>query len=489
MAFAPITRRLCNAAWTFAQDTRGNMTMMFGLAAIPVIAAAGMAIDYARISRVHDEIQLVADGATLAAAGAKNLTGTKDERKVQRVAIATSYLTKGLARVTDAETIGTPEVVATNAKVTISVNASVKGSFINVLDAVKQDSGYSQDGGGGDQDGGKKGRSYGMTISSEATWIAGVNYLCMLVLNNNDAESLHVKGTADINARGCSIWVNSKSNTGLYQNGTASITAEQICVNGNYSGSNYHPVAPRSGDKDCPQLPDPLATQFLTDYEATWDSENIENIKYDGYNKTNKKYAQMIFDASGDHTIYPGRYRGGIKVQNNRTINMEPGVYFIENGNFTIQSGGIVNATGGVTIVLTDLAAKTTKNNSSSARIDVQAGGSLNIKAPAEGPFAGLAIAQHPNSVPNADSKATANSIIGGGTVEMEGLVYYPAQILYITGNGWISQNDDLFAIVADKVYVEGNGQLNIGQAADFDSAGLPALPSTGEGEAKISLR
>lgn len=45
--------------------------MIAALGSIPVIAAAGMAIDYARISRVHDEMQLIADGATLAAAGAE----------------------------------------------------------------------------------------------------------------------------------------------------------------------------------------------------------------------------------------------------------------------------------------------------------------------------------------------------------------------------------------------------------------------------------
>ena len=308
---------------------------------------------------------------------------------------------------------------------------------------------------------GSGGRTYDMTINSEASWNAGVNYLCMLVLNKEDAQSLHVKGTADITSHGCSIWDNSSSNTGLYQNGDATITAKQICVNGNYAGTNFYPVAPQHGDVNCPQLPDPLKDKFLADYEATWSSSDTP--VYNGYNSTNKKYSQLTFDASGEHTIYPGRYRGGIKVMNNRTVNMEPGIYFIENGNFTIMAGGVVNATGGVTIVLTDLAAKTTKTDSSATRIDVQAGGNLNIKAPAEGEFAGLAIAQHPNSIPNDSSKSSANSIIGGGTVEMVGIVYYPKQILYITGNGWISQNAELFAIVANKVWALLSRERSVG--------------------------
>ncbi len=42
---------------------------------------------------------------------------------------------------------------------------------------------------------------------------------------------------------------------------------------------------------------------------------------------------------------------------------------------------------------------------------------------------------------------------------------------------------------MADRIFVEGNGQLYVGQAADYEAAGLPALPSTGNTDNKIALQ
>ena len=67
MAFADMMTAAHRRMKNYLRSTSGNLTMIAALGSIPVIAAAGMAIDYARISRVHDEMQLIADGATLAA--------------------------------------------------------------------------------------------------------------------------------------------------------------------------------------------------------------------------------------------------------------------------------------------------------------------------------------------------------------------------------------------------------------------------------------
>ena len=90
----------------------------------------------------------------------------------------------------------------------------------------------------------------------------------MLALNPSVSEALHVKGTADITAKNCAIWDNSSSNSGLYQNGNATITAASIYVVGNYYGSNFSPKPSTS----VAVFADPLATQFATDYAATYAS-------------------------------------------------------------------------------------------------------------------------------------------------------------------------------------------------------------------------
>ena len=176
-------------------------------------------------------------------------------------------------------------------------------------------------------------------------------------------------------------------------------------------------------------------------------------------------------------------------------ITMSPGVYFIVDGTLNIKAGGEVIATGGVTIIITktNVSAPITDIKS---KLTVQAQGNLSIKAPSTGPFAGIAIAQHPNVIAGT-TKVNGNNIQGGGKVAITGIVYYPKQILYITGSGLgtvstpdkIATADPLFAIVADRIIIEGNGQLKVGGAVDNVSAGLPALPTAGVGKTTVSIR
>lgn len=480
MAIADITTALRRHTSRFLRSDGGNLTMIATLAAIPIIGAAGMAVDYARISRVKDKLQLVTDGATLAAAGARNVTGTADQRKQKRIDIATNYLTQGLATITDVDVVDTPVVTATASNVSISVKATVKGSFMNVFNATAKDDADFDYGGGGSEEG-SNGRKYDIRVSSQSGFKSGASYLCMLVLNPTAAQSLEVQGTADIDSKGCAIWVNSNSMTGLYENGVATVTADKICVRGYYAGTAYYPDKPKSGSIDCPLYPDPLAAKFATDYATAWAAA----VNRPGH--TSPK--------GGTETLYPGKYVGGLTINNGGRITLSPGIYFMVGDKMNIKAGGEVFANGGVTIVLTDANVSSPVINSS-AKLTVIGKGNLSIKAPSSGPFAGIAIAQHPNSVPGT-TKSAANNIQGGGTVEITGIIYYPKQVLYITGGGfgtisnpeWISKNAPLFAIVADKVFVEGNGQLKMGQAADFESSGLPQLPVQGTGKTTVSLK
>ena len=478
MAIAAIMIAARKLTRKYLRSTGGNLTMVAALGSIPVIAAAGMAIDYARISRVHDEMQLVSDGATLAAAGARNLTGTSENKKTQRVAIATNYMSNGMAKLTDVDVVGTPTVVATSSNVTVSVQATVKGSFMNVLNALDSDAEIGSVGGANVD--GTHGRTYGIRVSSRAGWNEGMSLLCMLVLNPSASQSLEIQGTADIVAPGCAVWVNSNSNSALYENGNATLTAKKICVNGSYIGTSYYPDLPKTGSGNCPVYPDPLAAKFLTDYATAWSAAPT-------------RPAQTPI--GGTVTLQPGKYTGNIRVNNGGKVTLSPGIYFIVNGAMDIRSGGEVIATGGVSIIITGSNVSSPITNTSS-KLTVMAHGNLSIKAPSSGPFAGIAIAQHPNIIAGT-TKTNGNNIQGGGKVEVTGIVYYPKQILYITGGGVgtvanpekIATSDPQFAIVADKVMIEGNGQLRVGGSSDSEASGLPALPSAGAGKTTISLK
>ncbi|HUR43382.1 MAG TPA: pilus assembly protein TadG-related protein, partial [Aestuariivirga sp.] len=117
----------------FLPNSSGNVTIMVALAAIPLVAGAGLAIDYLRGVRTQSELQQVADAAALAGAAAKNVTGTTAQKKAQREAIATNYITASVAKVSDVVMVGSPVVTSSTDFVDIQLNAKVAGSLINVL--------------------------------------------------------------------------------------------------------------------------------------------------------------------------------------------------------------------------------------------------------------------------------------------------------------------------------------------------------------------
>lgn len=466
MAFADMTTALRRRMKRLLRSDRGNMTMIAALSAIPIVGAAGVAIDYARISRVHDEVQTVADGAMLFAAGARTLGGTLADKRATRQKLANSYLKTTLAGISDAKVLGAT-VVASDTSINVEVKARVSGSLSNVLAGFGESAGIG-DGGGGEH-AGNAGRSYDMTVKSTASWKKLINYICLLVLNESDSDSLSIQGTADINSKNCSVQVNSISNRALYANGNSTLKANQINVHGNFlsSGTNFTPQ-PSVG---VPRFADPLAAKFATDYTDAWAAAGTLKSAPSG---------------GGTSTITPGKFPG-FSINNGGRLTMSPGVYFIIGGTLNIKSGGEVIAPGGVTIVFTENNVASPVANSA-AKLTVQAGGHLSIKAPSSGRFAGIAVASHPNVRPGTQ-KNTANNIQGGGALDLTGIMYFPKQILYVTGAGSVAQTSPMFAIVADKVWLEGNGQLAIGQSSDFEAAGLPALPSSGTIEAKIALK
>jgi hypothetical protein len=105
-----------------------------------------------------------------------------------------------------------------------------------------------------------------------------------------------------------------------------------------------------------------------------------------------------------------------------------------------------------------------------------QAGANIVLSARKTEPFKGIAVGQHPDSVPDKE-----NLIIGGGQMEINGILYFPKQPLKITGDGDIGATISQFAIIADTIAIEGNGQLNIEIGENYREAGLPDLAEADE--------
>jgi hypothetical protein len=124
----------------------------------------------------------------------------------------------------------------------------------------------------------------------------------------------------------------------------------------------------------------------------------------------------------------------------------------IQSGNLTIRSGGKLLAPAGATIVLTGDA----------SRIDLQAGGSADIRAPTAGAWRGIAVAVKPQSAQR------TSDMIGGGSLLFDGIIYLPSQKLRLNGGGDLSVAGLRRVFVARTLETAGNGRVFVNGSPDL---------------------
>ena len=411
----------------------GHITMFAALSLIPLGLSVGAAVDYLRMSRAKTQLQSIADSAALSAASASRLAGSPVQQRRKREVIAQSYISNAIAESAEVWVTGAPSVLIDESNVKVRMAARVPASFMNLANAIP----------------GMTSKNRDMAVEVQSTVHYMSRYICLLALNPSASEALSVKGTVNLTAPDCVIQANSSSNSALYANGGARVEAFSICAVGNSAGSGFNPTP----DNSCLSAPDPYSKVFATDYAATYDAAVVRSTT-------------SFVPSNSMEVLRPGIYTGGIRVASGRGVELAPGVYFIKDGELEIRAGGTVAGTG-VSIIFV---------GNSNAVLNVQGGGSFTIKAPASGVFAGIAVASHPSVVPS-----KSNRITGGGTIEMEGVVYFPTQTLAIGGNGKIGVGTKQFSMVADKFAIDGTGQLDIIQSADYSAAGLPPLKTTAQ--------
>lgn len=210
----PSWRRL---ARRFTADTSGQVALIFGLCAIPIVIAASVALDMSNASTMKSEIQAAADTAVLAAA--TRLAVNASEADKEQIALDTFYA--NLSPVLAANITGSPDVdIDFPAK---TVHMAVTLNTKPLLSSLATD-------------------AVALRIEASAGVSSGTP-ICLIALNPTASQSLSIQGTADILADGCAIHVNSKADDdALYQNGNGSATADSFCVHGEYSGNNFDPT-------------------------------------------------------------------------------------------------------------------------------------------------------------------------------------------------------------------------------------------------------
>lgn len=315
----------------FRKDTRGNMSILFCMAMLPLMLAAGIAVDYSAGSSARSQLQAAVDAAALAGVALQTYeAGSKTEE-------AARIFNTHLQLIDLGSEIPTPNVAVEPEKVTVSASADVRTTFLQVVGVNT------------------------VEVSTSATAVPLERTpICLLALNPSAPSTISVTGTAELDASECAVHANSSDPAALRVQGAATASAKVFCSKGGYHGRNFEPL-PRT---ECPTVPDPYAGLPVPSGLAC-------------------DFNDRTFH-SGAHTAVPGVYCGGMDVGDHATVTLQPGVYVVRDGPLTMHAHSTVVGSG-VTFYF----------YGADAVLNIRSFSTVELTAPTSGPYAGVAFAQH----------------------------------------------------------------------------------------------
>ena len=394
----------------FARNERGVIAIQFAMISVPMVAFSGIAVDYSKVISIRKQLQDIADSTVIA--GARLPATSSDRRLSEANHMIAASLTA--AKLGDA----TFNVNASNANVTIDLNYSYKTSLMGVLGVERFD----------------------ISVKSAAqSQVENGGVACLISLNETTDDGLHLQGINKVSSRNCWTWVNSNSPTSINAVGAAIGTGQGFCTHGGASGADHFDPQPYT---QCDIIDDPFANTFRNAPSADASCQHTDlSLKNDTF------------------VLQPGVYCGNTVLKPQANVTMMPGVYEFRDGYLEVQGQASLSGKG-VTLHF----------NGNNTQFIVRGGGHVDLKAPAEGDYAGFVMVE-----PKRTGSSVRETIIqGGGRIKIEGIVYAPLWRVNIGGNGEINQESHFFAMVADHYYMEGNGRLYV--QSDANGAGLPDL-------------
>lgn len=281
---------------------------------------------------------------------------------------------------------------------------------------------------------------------------------CILALSTTASPALTVTGSTNIKLTDCAVASNSTADDSFKMSGLGSYL-ETDCVatvGGAETTSNLTLVncdspttLPHPGVQD-PYwwIPEPTGIDCQTMYPG-------KNTKVGKPNQTTTVTATDPWDISEDPPLEVKvmRFCNGLDVKGDVTF--DPGVYIIENGNFTVSGTTTPKISGeGVTFYFT---------NGGAAKIAANA--QLDLKAPEEGdgPYAGILFF-------GGYDDTDAHIIQGNSLSTLTGAIYMPASEVTFSGNS--DSGSGCTQVIANTIILTGNSDL----AIDCSDAGTQEI-------------
>jgi len=406
--------RLLRFGSDLRRDVRGSTMVIFALALPAIIAAVGAAVDFGFMTVQKNHLQEAVDAAALAAAREANLANA-DKMQIRQV--AGTVLKANLDKAGGGVRFMTRVIPK---PLSVEVVAKQRSKLFFTAEILGKET---------------------ATVRARAVArVFGGVPVCVIGLDEQASSTVSLDSNAKLTAKTCAVYSNSKSSSGLSSKSNAVLEAELICSSGGEVGGswNYKPAALT----DCPPVEDPLAKRPAP--------------PIGGCKAKNLEVKDMTW------TLQPGVYCGGLRIDGNARVKFQPGVYFIKDGPFNVDSNSIIEGEF-VGFYLTGKGS--TFRFASNAKVT--------LTAPKDGPMAGLLFFED-----RAAPALRRHEILSNYARELVGTIYLPNGQFIVDADNEVADQSAYTAIVARRI--ELNSGPNLVLNTDYGLTEIPVPEGIG---------
>jgi hypothetical protein len=425
-----------------SQREGGQVLVVFALFLTSLLAICALAVDIGLAYREGSKMQAAADAAALAGAGA--LPVGIDAATVEALTYAES---NGYVDGQDGFniTVTTPYNGETD-KIEVLIDGPTPAKFAKVL---------------------------GISFFSQSHRAVATYYghtqlnAALLSLDQTSCSAYDQSGSSIVTVNGGGIMVNSSCNPSMTQGGSGGTYGDvlQYFSPGGSSGTFSPPPKPVNA-----KMPDPLAGLDPPDFDPlTCVSYTDITQPCQSPDSGGTPEAPASRSVSGNATLKPGVYYGGLKITGSGNVTFEAGTYVMAGGGLEVGSSAntsnTVNENGGVLIYNTSDPSHPTQAGAC-ASISLVGGGDTAFTPYTSGPYKDVVYWQDP--------ACTADFKVAGGGTMASGVYYLPGADFNVSGGKTLGSAQ----IVASTFSFSGNAPFTVtaGNYVDLPLISAPRL-------------
>lgn len=417
--------KLRKFATRFRRDERGQFAVIIGLFGLPLLLICGYAIDISHAVSKKGNISSALDAAALAAVIPANMSvGARED--FAREVFEKNYF---------GDVPVSLDVEASRERVKI-----IGTSHVNTLI------------------GGLAGMDRVDVQEDAEAILTRADIVCVLALDPTGERAIEFLDYAKFNSPACSVQVNSTNILAMVSDVLDPPIAKSFCVGG-ISRGEFSPYVKHA----CSVLPDPYKDLPVPD-----DGECVDVGKLKGENTAVQTMSLLdgliTEDVIGDNAVLePGTYCKGLEVKG-LNIRFNPGTYIIKKDLKFKEFAGAIGEN--VTFIF----------KGDKAKLKIEGGSQVNLKAPSLGTYAGLVFFQTLEKKLGKQAKlpSAKSEIKSGGGLRIVGTAYFPTQELMITSDSPVVSQSPATSFIAYRLKFAGKSVTEV--HVDHEAGGIPPL-------------